>query len=345
MGIKVRTDIGLLADDAAGDRIVGYIDSAGRERNLDGSLRAPGSTSVSVVSAAEVSSTATGDVAATNVQAAIAELAAEKLPLSGGTVSGALTVTGSGGIGSDVVFPSWSSMPIRSINGMMSYSAGGAFSGNLYYSDAWRYAKNGTGFVIGADASGNFFIGQAAANAAGPGAAATVVNTLEIYADGSIGPLLSTGALKMAGNNVITPDRLLLARGLTIATLSSVTLANGAIAFVTDLGGGPGLVYCDGAKWIRVKEAGQQTIATDAALTLAYLTNAPSIVHTGTLTADRAVTLPTANVPAGARFHVTRKGAGAFNLSVGGLKNLTTNTSCDVEYDGSAWTLTAYGSL
>lgn len=347
MGIRIRADIGLLVDDANGDRIVGYIDRAGAERNLDGSARVPGSTGAILGSANEVSSSPTGDVSATTVQGAIAELAAEKLPLAGGTVAGALTVTGSSGLGSDVVFESWASMPLRSLRGVMSYGSAAAFAGNLYYSDAWRYAKNGTGFVLGADASGNFFLGQAAANAAGPGAAATVVNTLEIYADGSIGSLLSTGAIKMAGNNVITPNRLLLARVLTIATLSSVTMVNGAIAFVTDLGGGPGPVYCDGVKWIRLKEAGQQTISTDAALSLAYLTNAPTIYHTGTLTADRAVTLPTSNVPNGARFHIARTGSGAFNLNVNAstTKALTTNTSCTVEYNGSAWTVIAAGSL
>lgn len=345
MGIKVRTDIGLLADDAAGDRIVGYIDSAGRERNLDGSLRAPGSTSVSVVSAAEVSSTATGDVAATNVQAAIAELAAEKLPLSGGTVTGALTVTGSSGLGSDVIFPAWASMPLRSINGMMSYSSGGAFSGNLYYSDAWRYAKNGYGFVVGTDGSGNFTFSLAPINASGAGSAATVTPTAVIYADGSIGTLLSTGALKLNGNSVINADRLLLARPLTIANFSSVTNVNGAFVFGTDFGGGSGPAYGNGVKWIRLNQTGIATVSSDTAFTLTYLTDAPTQIHTGTLTADRLITLSTTNAVNGARFRVTRKGAGSFNLSVGGLKNLATNTWCDVEYDGSAWVLTGYGSL
>lgn len=345
MGIRIRTDVGLLMDDGAGDRIVGYIDSAGRERNLDGSPRVAGSTAAVLGSASEVSSTPTGDVSATTVQAAIAELAAEKLPLAGGTVAGTLTVTGFGGLGSDVIFENWASMPIRCLRGIMSYLGTAAFAGNLYYTDTWRYAKNGAGFVLGTDGSGNFTIALAPSNASGAGIAATVTPTAIAYADGSIGTLLSTGAIKMAGSAVISSDRLLLARALTIATLSSVTNVNGAIAFVTDLGGGPGLVYCDGAKWIRVKEAGQQTIATDAALTLAYLTNAPSIVHTGTLTADRAITLSTTNAVSGARFRVTRKGGGAFNLSVGGLKSLWGNTWCDVEYDGSAWVLTAYGSL
>lgn len=347
MGIKIRTDVGLLMDDGAGDRIVGYIDSAGRERNLDGSLRAPGATAVSVASAAEVSSSPTGDVAATNVQAAIAELAAEKLSLAGGTVVGAITVTGPSGLAGNTVFPDWASMPLRSLNGVMSYSPGGAFAGNLYYSDVWRYAKNGFGFVMGADGSGNFVITLAPNNASGAGAAATPVTQAIVYADGSFGTGQAAGALKMNGQNVVTADRLLLARLLTIATLSSVAMVNGAVAFCTDMGGGSGPVYCDGVKWIRLKEVGQQTISTDAALSLAYLANAPTIYHTGTLTADRAVTLPTSNVPNGARFHIARTGAGAFNLSITAstTKALTTNTWCTVEYNGSAWNVIAAGSL
>ena len=45
------------------------------------------------------------------------------------------------------------------------------------------------------------------------------------------------------------------------------------------------------------------------------------------------------------RARVTRTGSGAFNLSVGGLKNLATNSWAEVVYDGSAWYLAAYGTL
>jgi hypothetical protein len=65
-----------------------------------------------------------------------------------------------------------------------------------------------------------------------------------------------------------------------------------------------------------------------------------------TLTADRAVSLGTATAWNGARFRIVRTATGAFSLNVGaGLKALSADTWCDVEYDGSAWILTAYGSL
>jgi hypothetical protein len=88
-----------------------------------------------------------------------------------------------------------------------------------------------------------------------------------------------------------------------------------------------------------------ETISSDAAFTLTPFTSGSTIIHTGTLTADRAITLSTTNASNGHRFRVTRTGGGAFNLSVGGLKNLATNTWCDVQYNGSAWVLTAYGAL
>lgn len=67
------------------------------------------------------------------------------------------------------------------------------------------------------------------------------------------------------------------------------------------------------------------------------------------LTADRAVTLSTTYARTGARFRIIRTAAatGAFNLNVGTgpLKALAVGTWCDVEYDGSAWFLAAYGAL
>lgn len=45
------------------------------------------------------------------------------------------------------------------------------------------------------------------------------------------------------------------------------------------------------------------------------------------------------------KFRVTREAGGAFNTDVGGLKNLAADQWCDVEYDGSSWVLTAFGSL
>lgn len=96
---------------------------------------------------------------------------------------------------------------------------------------------------------------------------------------------------------------------------------------------------------LRTLLCAQATVATDAGFTLTPITSAPEQKHTGTLTADRTITLSTTNAYAGARFRVTRTGSGAYNLSVGGLKNLTTNTWAEVVYDGSAWYLAAYGAL
>jgi hypothetical protein len=89
----------------------------------------------------------------------------------------------------------------------------------------------------------------------------------------------------------------------------------------------------------------QQSLATDANATVTPTTSVYQVFHTGTLTTTRTLTLATAGVSSGWIMRFTRTGSGAFNLSVGGLKNLTTNTWCDVVYNGSAWVLTASGSL
>jgi hypothetical protein len=65
------------------------------------------------------------------------------------------------------------------------------------------------------------------------------------------------------------------------------------------------------------------------------------------ITADRTITLGTTAAYEGIILHFVRTAAstGAFNWIIGGLKNLTTGTWCDVIYDGSAWVLFRYGAL
>lgn len=89
------------------------------------------------------------------------------------------------------------------------------------------------------------------------------------------------------------------------------------------------------------------TIATDADASADILATQSrlQIFHIGTLTADRVLSLGTANAQTGSAIRVTRTGAGAFNLSVAGLKNLATNEWCEVVYDGAAFVLSAYGAL
>lgn len=90
-----------------------------------------------------------------------------------------------------------------------------------------------------------------------------------------------------------------------------------------------------------------QTIATDADVTLTPHANAPTVIHTGTLTADRAVTLATTNAVAGDRFTIKRTGGGAFNLNVGTgpLRAMAADQWATFEYDGSAWVLITAGAL
>lgn len=66
------------------------------------------------------------------------------------------------------------------------------------------------------------------------------------------------------------------------------------------------------------------------------------------LTANRTITLDTASAYRGQRFRVTRSAGdtgGPWTLSVGGLKSLSASQWCEVVYNGSAWVLTAYGTL
>lgn len=84
----------------------------------------------------------------------------------------------------------------------------------------------------------------------------------------------------------------------------------------------------------------------DAAATLTTASDPVQLWNT-TLTADRAVTLPSTGVLEGMRIRIVRPAGGAFNLNVGTgpLKALPATSWCDVEYTGAAWILTAYGAL
>lgn len=95
----------------------------------------------------------------------------------------------------------------------------------------------------------------------------------------------------------------------------------------------------------RIGVPARATVTLDAAFTLTHGVDAPLVRHTEPLTADRTVTLSTANAVDGASFRITRTGSGAFNLNVGGLKNLIQNTWCIVTYHSTGWRLDAYGAL
>lgn len=134
----------------------------------------------------------------------------------------------------------------------------------------------------------------------------------------------------------------------TIAGLPSAASFPRTSVYCSDLGGGGGIVASDGAAWRRPGHGGYTAIASDggATFTYTYLTRAPTIRQTTAITANRTVTL-TAGAPSGARARFVRDVAatGAFNWSIGGLKNLAAGTWCDIESDGTNWFLSAYGTL
>lgn len=87
----------------------------------------------------------------------------------------------------------------------------------------------------------------------------------------------------------------------------------------------------------------------DAAATLTLGASEETSRWATPLSADRAVTLSTTGAYNGGAFAIVRTAAatGAFNLNVGTgpLKALAVGQWCKVEYNGSAWMLTAFGSL
>lgn len=90
---------------------------------------------------------------------------------------------------------------------------------------------------------------------------------------------------------------------------------------------------------------GPQIITSDAVFTLTPFISPVETIHTGTLTANRVVTLSTTNAYKGCKFMISRTGGGAFNLDIGGLKNLATGQWCVVVFNGTIWTLFQFGSL
>ena len=110
----------------------------------------------------------------------------------------------------------------------------------------------------------------------------------------------------------------------------------------------------DGSNWVLYNRPlpvrGVSADNGDAAASLTVAAFVSTQVWNTPITADRAVTLSTTGAKSGDRFRIVRTAAatGAFNLNVGTgpLKAMAAAGSfCDVEYNGTAWILTAYGAL
>lgn len=85
----------------------------------------------------------------------------------------------------------------------------------------------------------------------------------------------------------------------------------------------------------------------DSNITLTQDTSALTQRFNTALTTNRTITLNTSKANRGARFRIVRESGatGGSTLDVGGLKSLAVSEWADVEFSGSAWILTGYGSL
>lgn len=182
----------------------------------------------------------------------------------------------------------------------------------------------------------------AAAVVGGGSAAVTAQNRsfasfLAAKAAGNLTGLMATG-----GSGFQVDASTLIHRNTTGIARSSGAPGLGAFYGAPTFGAGP---LANGRDMNFVE--GHQTVDTDAGLVLTYPESAPRIRHTGTLTADRTVTLSTRGAFPGATFVITRTGGGNYRLNVGEgpLKSLAPNTWCEVTFDGEAWYLSRSGEL
>lgn len=139
----------------------------------------------------------------------------------------------------------------------------------------------------------------------------------------------------------------------TTAGLPSAASSTGRLAAVSDpVSGQSPLRYSNGSSWTTVavwnQPTGMTLITTDAGATLTLVQGVSTRQQnlTAVITANRTVTLP-ASGSTGSSFHFTRDvlSTGVFNWAIGALKNLAAGQWCDVTWSGSAWKLTAFGSL
>lgn len=166
---------------------------------------------------------------------------------------------------------------------------------------------------------------------------------------GSYGIFVSAGSsrLVLSGNSLDDNQDVPTMRGFQFQASDECLITNNLVGrFLTTSVTGLNLLtntLVAGNSWSQ--PIGWQTISTDANVTLTPYSNAEFISHSGTLTANRTVTLSTTNAVNGFTFRIVRVGSGAFNLDIGGLVNLLPSTYCEVSYNGSAWVLQAFGSL
>lgn len=168
------------------------------------------------------------------------------------------------------------------------------------------------------DMEGRVFLGASPAG--------TVVSTEIVRLDHATG-------MSMFGANVVIDDaRNFRLRSYTIATLPAHVA--GKEVYCSDLGGGGGALVSNGTSWLRLSD-GFTSSASLIAFTNTHLTSAVTTELTGTIVADRIITLGAA--PAGSRWKFISIGAHAFKHDVGGITNLFSGQWVTMITDGTTW--------
>jgi hypothetical protein len=127
----------------------------------------------------------------------------------------------------------------------------------------------------------------------------------------------------------------------TLATAASTTVTSGAPATLAYVA----LTY---QAMSLMAGGASMTDMGNADLTATVGSTGGFIRANSALTAQRTITLSTTGAFTGAKFHIVRTASatGAFNLVVGSVATLAAEKQwCEVTYNGTAWVLTAYGTL
>lgn len=169
-------------------------------------------------------------------------------------------------------------------------------------------------------------------------------------------PLTANRTATLSTSNAKEGANFLIVRGS--GATGNYTLAVGSLATLRAPGSWAAVRYdATTTAWILEGQGFLETAAMihvgadngDASVTLAVATASTTQRWATALTADRTATLSTTGAWAGARFRITRAetATGAYSLFVNGaaqLLQLAPGEWCNVEYTGTAWIVTGYGS-
>lgn len=165
---------------------------------------------------------------------------------------------------------------------------------------------------------------------------------------GGTGAATAAGARTALGVTATGADTAYAFRANNLSDLASAAAARTNLglggAAVLSVGTSAGTVAAgDDARFANAKPT-YATVATDADFTITRAASFNYVRHTGTLTANRAVTLDTTGAVAGDMVTLTRTGIGIFTLTFAG-KALALNNWATAVFDGSAWYLAADGTI